>query len=177
MDMEGVSPTTYRSPAWMRLIIGRSPGWTIVRILFLILISIVVFKFILLPIRVTGSSMLPTCRNGQIKFVNQLAYLRRQPERGDIVAVEFEGRRVLLLKRIVGLPGETFQVREGEVYIDGKRLEEAYTQGKILAPDNKGYGSTDPIPLGKTEYMVIGDNRPISEGYIKDEKQIIGKVL
>jgi len=161
----------------MRLIVGRSPRWTTVRVLFLIFVSLIVFKFVLLPIRVTGDSMYPTCRNGQIKLVNQLAYFRQKPERGDIVAVEFEGRRVLLLKRIIGLPGELFQVYEGEVYIDNKKLSEPYTRGKIPGPDNRSLGNMDPIRLGKTEYMVIGDNRSISEGYLKDEKQIVGKLL
>lgn len=177
MESEEALPAS-NTPAWMRFILGRSPAWTLVRVLLLVFVALVVFKFILLPIRVTGDSMFPTCRNGQIKFVNQLAYLKHPPQRGDIVAAEFEGRRVLLLKRIVGLPGETLQVYNGEVYINGKKLDEPYVNGKIPGPTNKGYGSTrEPIPLGPTEYMVIGDNRPISEGYIKDEKQIVGKVL
>jgi signal peptidase I len=176
MDTEAAPPSD-DAPGLMRFIVGRNPGWTLVRILFLVLISLVLFKFVLVPIRVTGESMFPTCRNGQIKFVNRLAYLRHKPRRGDIVAVEYQGPKVLLLKRIIGLPGETFQVLDGDIYIDGAKLIEPYVNGKIPAPDNKGYGSSKPIPLGRTEYMVVGDNRTISEGYIKDENQILGKIL
>src|SRR4051812_42062179 len=103
METEGSIP---RAPVrgWQRFIFGSNPGWTLVRILFFLVVSLVIFKFVLLPIRVTGESMFPTCVNGQIKFVNRLAYRRHRPERGDIVAVEFQGRRVLLLKRVIGLP-------------------------------------------------------------------------
>jgi signal peptidase I len=166
-----------RTPYWLRFIFGRNPAWTFVRILTLILVSLFLFKFVLLPIRVTGDSMLPNYRDKQIKFVNLLAFTRTPPERGDVVAVEFAGKDLLLLKRIIGLPGETFQVREGDVLINGREIEEPYARGKIPSPVPKRLGNTDPIPLGPDEYMVIGDNRKISEGYIKKRSQIIGKVL
>lgn len=177
MDAEGSAPIS-RSPGWLRFIFGKRPGLTVARILFLIFVSLIVFKFVLLPIRVTGESMYPTYRNGQVRFVNRLAYTWRKPERGDVVAVEFRGKEVLLLKRIVGLPGERFHVFNGEVYINGEKLKEPYAHGKILSQTNKELGSTrEAITLGPTEYMVIGDNRYISEGYFKDQKQIVGKVL
>lgn len=166
-----------QSSSLLRFVFGRNPGWTIARILFVVLVTLVVFKFILVPIRVTGESMLPTYRNGQIKFVNKLAYKSKSPQRGDVVAVEFRGKQILLLKRVIALPGETFQVRDGEVFINGKPLEEPYTQGKIPAQNGKGVGHTDPIPLGPDEYMILGDNRDLSEGFFNKRRDIIGKIL
>ena len=166
-----------QTPFLLRFIFGRNPLWTIVRILFVVLLALVLFKFILLPIRVTGDSMLPTFRDGQIKFVNKLAYKSKDPHRGDIVAVEFMGRQILLLKRVIAVPGETFQVKAGEVYINGELLEEPYTRGKIPPQEGKGLGYTDPVPLGRDEYMILGDNRDLSEGYFYRRKHIIGKVL
>jgi signal peptidase I len=177
METEAPREPTSKGPYWLRYVFGRNPAWTLVRILFVTFVVLVLFKFVLLPIRVTGDSMFPNYRNGQIKFANKLAYLKHPPKRGDVVAVEFAGREVLLLKRIVGLPGETVQVKSGDVYINGKRLEEPYANGKIPAPDRNRLGRSDPIPLGPSEYMVVGDNRPISEGYIKQEREIIGKVF
>jgi signal peptidase I len=171
------SPEQVHTPYWLRFIFGKNPAWTFVRILFLVFVSLIVFKFILLPIRVTGDSMFPTYRHGQIKFVNRLAYKHARPRRGDVVAVEFEGREVLLLKRIIGLPGETLQVLNGDVLINGHKIEEPYANGKIPSSVKNRLGYTDPIPLGPDEYMVIGDNRNISEGYIKKESEIVGKVL
>jgi signal peptidase I len=167
-----------RSPSWLRFIFGRNPSVTLLRIVVLTAVSLLVFRFVLLPIRVTGESMFPNYKDGQIRFVNRLAYLKGSPQRGDVVALEFRGKQVLLLKRIIGLPGEKFHVFNGEVYINGEKLAEPYARGKILSPSGKGYGSTrEPIALGPTEYMVIGDNRTKSEGFIKDTKQIVGKVL
>jgi len=175
MEAEGALPEN-DSPYWLRFIFGKNPSVTLLRIIVLTLVSLIVFKFILLPIRVTGDSMYPTYKNGQIRVVNRIAYTRHTPERGDVVAVEFRGQQVLLLKRIIGLPGERFHVFNGEVYINGEKLSEPYAHGKIAGPTG-GLGTTrQPIDLGPTEYMVIGDNRPISEGFIKDRDQLVGKV-
>jgi signal peptidase I len=175
MDAEGAQSSP---PLWLRLVFGKNPSVTLVRILLLIIVSLVVFKFILIPIRVTGDSMYPTFKNGQIRFVNRFAYLRHPPQRGDVVAVEFQGQRVLLLKRIVGLPNERFSVFNGDVYINGELLSEPYAHGKITyEPTRRPGTTTTPINLGPTDYEVIGDNRPVSEGYQKDRVQIIGKVF
>jgi signal peptidase I len=176
MDGEDAPPSTSEN-AWRQFVFGRDPRWTLARIIIACVTTLLVFKFWLLPIRVTGESMFPTCINGEVKLVNRLAYLHHTPKRGDIIAVEFQGRDVLLLKRIVGLPGEVFQVRNGYIFVNGKKLDEPYVNGRILGPNNRGYGSSEPIPLGPTEYMVLGDNRHVSEGYIKDADQIVGKVL
>lgn len=174
------SPAPVHTPAWLRFVFGRNPAWTIVRILFVVFASIVLFKFILFPIKVTGESMFPTYRDGQIKFVNRLAYSKNPPKRGDVVAVlwnETAGKEVLLLKRVIGLPGETFQVLNGEVLINGAPIEEPYANGKLPATSKNRLGYTDPIPLGPSEYMVVGDNRNITDGFIRKEHQILGKVL
>jgi signal peptidase I len=166
-----------RTSPLLRFIFGKNPTWTVVRILFVVLVALILFKFVLVPIRVTGESMLPTFRNGQIKFVNKLAYKRKDPQRGDVVAVEYSGREVLLLKRVIAVPGETFQVIRGEVWINGERLSEPYVKGKIRSQSGKSTGNTEPIPLGPDEFMILGDNRDLSEGYFNQRKQIIGKVL
>src|SRR5688572_15664584 len=119
------APERVHTPYWPRFIFGRNPAWTLVRILFVVFVSLFLFKYVLIPIRVTGDSMLPNYRSGQIKFVNRLAFFRTAPQRNEVVAVEFKrGNDLLLLKRVIGLPGETFQVREGEVFINGRKLNE-----------------------------------------------------
>lgn len=166
-----------QSSALLRFVFGRSPTWTIVRILFVVLVTLIIFKFILVPIRVTGESMLPTYRNGQIKFVNKLAYKSKDPKRRDVVAVEYAGKEILLLKRVIAVPGETFEVRSGDVFINGEPLEEPYTIGKVRADDGKSIGNYRPVRLGRDDYMILGDNRDRSEGYFNKRRDIIGKVL
>ena len=176
MEPEG-APAEARS-SYLRFIVGKNPSVTLLRIVILTVASLVVFKFKLHTHRVTGESMFPNYKDGQIRLVNRLSYLSGTPQRGDVVAVEFRGTQVLLLKRIVGLPGERFHVFNGDVYINGEKLSEPYAHGKIPSPTGHGFGSTrEPINLSPSEYMLIGDNRIVSEGYIKEAKQLVGKVL
>lgn len=175
MEME-TAPEKVHTPGWLRFIFGKNPTWTVARILLVVFVTLILFKYVLIPIRVTGDSMFPTYRNGQVKFVNRLAYSSASPQRGEVVAVEFDGE-ILLLKRIVALPGETFQVLKGEFYLNGEKATEPYANGKIPGTFSNRPGFTFPTPLGPDEYFVLGDNRNISEGYTIKSHQIIGKVL
>jgi signal peptidase I len=176
MRLEAPGEQAQSSPL-LRFVFGRNPTWTTVRILSVILITLFLFKFVLVPIRVTGDSMYPTYRNGQIKFVNKLAYRNKDPQRADVVAVAYAGKEVLLLKRVIALPGETVEVKSGDVFINGEPLVEPYAKGKIPADNGKALGNTPPTPLGRDEYLILGDNRDLSEGYFNHRRDIIGKVL
>ena len=106
-------------PGWFHVItIGRNPKMTLVRIAVLVVTCFIVFNFILLPIRVTGISMLPAYKNHSVNIVNRLAYLRHEPQRGDVVSIRLAGIHVMLMKRIVGLPGETIAFR-GKILVKG----------------------------------------------------------
>lgn len=160
--MEKEAATNNGLPSWMRFVVGKNPVWTLLRVIILILVTVVLFKFVLIPIRVTGDSMSPTFNNGQIKFVNKLAYLHKAPQHGDIVAAEFEGRQILLLKRVIAIPGDKFQVRKGDVYLNDHKIEEPYANGKISTITGRGYGNMNvPAVLGADEYLIIGDNRRV----------------
>jgi signal peptidase I len=162
--------TQRKRPLWFRLLVGAKPSRTFARIVIVIAAAFVLMKWVVAPIKVTGNSMEPTYKNGQINIINRLAYLRDQPQRGDIVAVQFAGPKAYLLKRIVGLPGETVEIKLGRIYINGERLEEPYARG--LVP-----WKVKPDLLEPHQYMVIGDNRKISDFHFKYDYQIIGKVL
>src|SRR5689334_11027740 len=111
-------------PWWQAVLWGRRPRRTAIRIVVIVIVSFVVFKLILIPIRVDGPSMLPTYHTGQVNFVNRLVYLFREPRRGDVVGIRLSGRHIMYMKRIIGLPGETVEFRDGRVYINGKLLDE-----------------------------------------------------
>ena len=112
--------------------IGRNPGVTVVRLVVLVVISSILFKGILIPVRVTGRSMEPTYHDGRVNFINRLAYLRSEPRRGDVVGLQRKPSRLLVLKRIVGLPGERVAVRYGRIFINDELLEEEYTDGEPI---------------------------------------------
>jgi len=141
----------------------------------LVLGCVFTFKFWLLPMRVTGISMEPTYRDRQLNFINRLAYKSSSPQRGHVVGIRTTGLRILVLKRVIGLPGERVRIRRGTVYINGEPLNEPYVNGE-RAPWRK-----EEILLGEDEYLVIGDNRSMSAedhvwGVIPRER-IVGRIL
>ena len=145
------------------------------RSLLYVAASAVVFGFWLKPIRIRGISMLPTLVSEQIALVDRLAYRVREPDRGDIVWIRggTADEPVYYVKRIVGLPGERLEFRRGRLFINGSRIEEAYT------PANPAWWLVVPrIPAAA--YYVVGDNRtmPLDDHYqgIVNRPRILGKV-
>ena len=112
--------------------------------------------------------------SGEVVLMNRIIYHLRKPERFDIVAFEKEGEKgKYYMKRIIGMPGETVQIKDGLVYIDDRLLEaEDGLQSAALA------GLAEhPITLGEDEYFLLGDNRESSEdsrfvnvGNVKEEQ-------
>ncbi len=135
-----------------RLVFGRNPRHTAVRVLVLASISFVTFRWVLIPMRAEGISMLPTYRSGSLNLVNRLAYLNQKPSRGDIVAIKLAGPHVLYVKRIIALPGERISLTEGQVYVNGAPLIEPYVR-------NRSPWDVPEVTLTSREYFVIGDNR------------------
>jgi signal peptidase I len=174
--METGVPAT-RSPSWLRVaLIGRNPKRTAIRALVLALFCFVffkyfIFKFIVLPVRIEGNSMYPTYHDWGINFVNRLSYRHTLPQRGDVVGIRMAGPSVMLMKRIVGLPGETVAFDNGHLIVNGAEIPEPYMKNHSYAP----YMS--PVTLGPNEYYVIGDNRPNSDQGRIDRDRIMGKIL
>ena len=162
-------------PGWLRIIaVGRNPRTTLIRILVLVAVCFVVFKFVLLPLRVSGISMEPTYHDRSINFLNRLAYLTHEPQRGDVVSIRYAGPHVMLMKRIVGLPGETIEFQNGKILINGEPLAEPYEK-------NPCDWTLPPEKIGPDEFYVVGDNREMApadhvHGRVPRER-ILGKVL
>lgn len=107
----------------------------------------------------TGDSMEPVLENGDVVLVNRLSYMIFSPSRGDIVAYSQNGSEQYSIKRIVGLPGETVQIVEGSIYIDGEEMKDDIYAENI---EYAGLASA-PVELGDEEYFVIGDNASASD--------------
>ncbi len=170
-----VRPRQSWLPRWLQIVvIGRNPKVTLVRVVVLIVTCFVVFRFILLPARIEGISMLPTYRDRSVNFVNRLAYRWHGPRRGDVVGIRLAGPHVMYMKRIIGLPGETVAFVDGRVLINGEVLDEPYEK----SPCNWNY---PPVKLGPDEYFVVGDNRTMPwqehEFGRATRDRIVGKAL
>jgi len=186
-------------PGWLRIVlIGRRPRLTLVRITVLVVVAFTVFGFILLPIRVSGPSMLPTYPTGGVNLVNRFAYLRHEPRRGDVVAIRLSGaeysrgellddlrhlrvqfRRlfrpsVMYVKRVVGLPGETIAFSGGRLFVNGQPLNEPYLKLSC-------HWERPPQTLGPDHFFVVGDNRSMRmEDHtfgVAGRERLVGKVM
>lgn len=130
----------------------------------IIIIVILIRTFVMTPVRVNGQSMDDTLKHGQIMILSKLT----KYERGDIVVVDLGNEKII--KRIVGLPGESIYCLNGEIYINDEKYEEDYISTETL--------DFTKIFIQEDEYFVMGDNRMVSMdsrtlGPIKKE-QIIG---
>lgn len=147
--------------------------------LIVLAIVVPVRVFIAQPFIVNGESMVPTLANGDYLIIDQISYKQREPERGEVIVFRFPtNQRRFLIKRIIGLPGETIAINGSRVTATKKdgtviQLEESYLNG-----DFSSYGTWE---LAADEYFVMGDNRQKSSdsrswGVLNDDL-IVGKTF
>lgn len=174
MQNESVQQTKH---SWVRtVIIGRNPKVTLIRVAVLVVTCTILFKYVLLPIRVDGPSMSPTYREHSVNVINRLAYRSKEPKRGDVVAVRYTGPNMMLMKRVVALPGETIEFVDGRILINGRFLDEPYLKNECdwnVKPEHS--------TMRDDEYYVVGDNRSMPfelhyQGGARRER-ILGKIM
>ncbi len=157
------------------ILIGRHPKRTLVRLAVLAAAAIVLFGWVLIPIRAEGISMQPTYEPGSFHFVSRLAFVRRDPARGDVVGIRLAGQHVLYVKRVVGLPGERVRFSDGQVLVNDAPIDEPYVKRR-----NPSWNLPE-ARLGANEYFVVGDNREMSIGQHELGKttraRIVGRVV
>jgi len=143
-----------------------SPGarafvdWVVV-VTVALLVAFVVRGYVLAHFVVEGSSMYSTLETGDRVFVNKLSYRLHDPNRGDVVVLhQLSGISPRdLIKRVIGLPGETVEVRNCTVLIDGKILNEPYLDPGVVTPTNCGGDYTLDGVVPEDHIFVMGDNR------------------
>lgn len=145
----------------------------IVETVALALVIFLLVRLVAQNFRIEGSSMEPNLHNGQFLIVNKLVYYLHPPERGDVIVFQApDSPRKDYIKRVVGLPGEEVEIVDGQVFVNGLRLEESY----IAEPGSRSWG---PEVVGDFEYLVLGDNRRNSRDSTNwgmlDGNAIIGK--
>lgn len=142
-----------------------------------VVISFIINYGIIVNATVPTSSMANTIMIGDRMIGFRLAYINKDPKRGDIVIFKFpDDEKVLFIKRIIGLPGETLEVKEGKVFVNGIALEEPYLTVETL-------GNFGPYVVPEGSYFMMGDNRNNSADsrfwqntYLSRDK-IIGKAI
>lgn len=143
----------------MKGIVKELFGW-IVFIVVVVAASYLIVTFVGQRTEVSGSSMETTLSSGDQLIVDKISYRFRDPKRYDIVVFPYRyEENTYYIKRIIGLPGETVQIVDGMVYINGSLLNEHYGNEVIEDPGS----AAEPITLGDDEYFVLGDNRNNSQ--------------
>ena len=135
--------------------IWRSLGGTLLYLLVIVLLTWVIVTFVGQRTKVDGHSMEPTLSDGDNLIVDKLSYRFRDPERYDIIVFPYQhAENTYYIKRIIGLPGETVQVIDGYMYINGKKLDEHY----FVLGDNRNHSSDSRVAsVGVlTRDMLIG---------------------
>lgn len=149
--------------------------WEIIKVVIIsLLIVIPVRSFLIQPYYVQQESMMPNIQPNNYLIVNRWTYRNNEPKRGDIVVFHIQSEKEALIKRVIGLPGDSIRVSERTLFINGKKLDES----SYLNSSVETWGNVE-ITLTENQYFVLGDNRNHSKdsrhfGPIEKEA-IVGK--
>jgi signal peptidase I len=163
---------------------SRQHFWSEARLLFrdlvfALLVMALVLVFVAQPVKVEGTSMLPRLHDGERIFVNKLIYYGLpELDRGDIVVFWFpDDPSKSYIKRVIGLPGETVQMRAGRIFVNGRELQEPYLDPAL----NTASDDRTPVYVRPHYFFVMGDNRDNSSDSrswgLVPAKYIYGKAL
>lgn len=145
------------SPAAERSIFSILAGW--MRDLFVsVVLAVLVILFLYQPVKVEGTSMMPSLVDQERIFINKFVYRFGSIERGDMVVFWFpRDPTKSYIKRVIGLPGDTIEVDNGTVVVNNHRLEETY-----VTDEYRDRSSMAPFRVQPDEYFVLGDHRSSS---------------
>jgi signal peptidase I len=127
-------------------------------LLLILCFVVIIMVFLYQPVKVEGTSMAPLISDQERIFINKIVYRFEPISRGDVVVFWYPlDRSKSFIKRVIGLPGETVDIRQGRVYLNGDRLVETYVPPRYFDASNFG-----PVRVPAGEYFVMGDHRDSS---------------
>ena len=141
-----------------------------------VVLAVIIRVFLFQPFFIPSESMAPTLTEGDRIIVSKIHYRLGSPKRGEIVVFKYPvNPEKDFIKRVIGLPGETLEIRESKLYINGEFVEQPFL------PPGLSYGSYGPVTIPQGQYFMMGDNRNNSEdsrfwGMLPKEN-VIGKTL
>lgn len=156
--------------------------WEVLKIVIIALVIVVPIRyFVFQPFFVRGQSMEPNFEDGDYLIVDEISYRFREPQRGEVIVFKFPNDpSQRYIKRIIGLPGETVEIKNGKVMISNEQGSQVLDEAKYLSSNLQTAGNVKTA-LSQSEYFVLGDNRAASSDSRRwgslPRNDIIGRVL
>lgn len=174
----------------------KSVAWEYIEaIIIAVILAFIIRKFVIQAYKIPSGSMLETLQIGDHILVNKFIYYFKDPQRGDILVFKYpKDKKRDFIKRVVGLPGDTLEIRDKTVYINGSPIDESYAVFKdrentfnknhpayYIDPYARNRDNFGPKVIPKENYFMMGDNRDFSQdsrywGFL-DRELIEGKAL
>lgn len=149
--------------SWVKIVVGA------------FIVAFLLSNFVIINARVPSGSMISTINKGNKVIGFRLAYLFDDPKRGDIVIFDSPIEDKIYIKRLIGLPGDTIEIKDSTLYINGELIEEDYVEKWTNSPGTTTY----EVPKG--EYFMMGDNRDYSadsrNGWFVKKDAILAKAI
>ena len=131
--------------------------WIFVYAICITAVVMSVEHFFISPMQVVGDSMNPVLSDRDLILIHKMAYQKESPKRFDLVVFTYRGDQdIQYIKRVIGLPGETIEIKNNRIYVDSEELKEYYGIYEHKKKQLETYG---PYTLGTDEFFVLGDNR------------------
>lgn len=137
--------------------------WEIAKIVIIAALIVIPIRYFLFqPFIVRGASMEPNFNNGDYLIIDEISYKFRQPQRGEVVVFKYpKSPSQRYIKRIIGLPGETIEIEEGQIFISQGRETQLLDESSYFSETSLTLGNSQ-ISLEENQYFVLGDNRNFS---------------
>ena len=152
-------------------------------IIVALVLTLIIRTYVIQAFKIPSGSMRPTLMEGDKLFVNKYLYRFEKPKRGDIIVFKYPvDPKKDFIKRLVGFGGETVEIRDGKIYIDGKVLDDPDSFGKFYYYNHDPYGGpNDRILIPEGAYYALGDNSANSTdsrfwGFVP-KKNVLGKAI
>ena len=157
--------------------------WETIEVALIAVVSVLIIRtFLVQPFLVSGASMEPNFHNGDYLLIDELSYRFREPERGEVIVFHYPNdEKYYYIKRIIGLPGEELEFKNGKITVFNEDFSKGMTlMEKYIPFYEETTSANQKIKVGENEYFVLGDNRDFSFdsrswGAVK-ESEIIGAV-
>ena len=152
-------------------------------IIVALLLTLIIRTFVVQAFKIPSGSMRPTLLEGDKLFVNKFIYRFDPPQRGDILVFKYPvDKKKDFIKRLVGLPGETVEIRDGKILVEGRVLDDPASFGKFYYYNHDPYGGpNEKVQIPENAYYVMGDNSANSQdsrfwGFVP-KKNLLGKAV